>query len=798
MDNPASSDTSLASLEFPAVLDRLSSKTRTPYGAERARLLRPSPVFEQAREFQVATREMARYCQVQGALPLALTVDVRQLLAGLEIEGSILAGQEINLLLEQLKASQEIRTLLSRCDQPGLRSLGRALPDLVNLLRYLEGKISAAGQLEDRCSTDLLRIRRQVAALSSRLEEALRAISSRPEVARALQDTFVALRNNRHVLPVRIDGQACVEGIVHALSSSGATVYVEPLSTVPLNNELVRLKEQEEVEIRRVLLDFSDLFRGRLAELHQMLRTLAEADLLGAKAALAAEMRAIEPELVEAPPGGEGAGLRLRGARHPVLERSLEGSGRSPIPLDLEMGHHHGVLVISGPNTGGKTVALKTVGLLAAMAQCGLRVPADEVRLPVFRRILIDIGDHQSIPDSLSTFSARLANVSAMARDLEAPALVLLDEVGTGTDPEEGACLGAAIIDYFRDRGATVLATTHHQAIKAYAATTSGVENASMEFDEHSLIPLFRLRHGVPGRSSGLDIARRLGLPEEIVRSARDLLPRQREILESYLRALQGLQEEMQKRIHDLDERTRRAELQEREREEAARRLALDREARFSQCLEELAARLEGRWESYLRKVADQDERRRIRRDLEREAGKLLEKAHTAMDADLLPAGSPGRRGVPFQVSPGDRVRATSLNVEGSVERVEGNRVVLRSGSKRLTLPLSDLEAAGPAAKPGAAPPAKVRLAYLPGKVPPMEINLIGKRVEEALDLLDKYLDDAYLASATPVRIIHGVGTGRLREAIRRFLESHPHVEGYTEAAEREGGHGATVVRVRI
>jgi DNA mismatch repair protein MutS2 len=453
--------------------------------------------------------------------------------------------------------------------------------------------------------------------------------------------------------------------------------------------------------------------------------------------------------------------------------------------------------VISGPNTGGKTVALKTVGLLALMSQSGLKVPADAARLPVFRRILIDIGDRQSIPDSLSTFSARMAGISAMAREAGDSSLVLLDEVGTGTDPEEGACLGAAIIEFFRTRGAMVLATTHHQSIKAYAATTPGVANASMEFDETSLHPLYRLLSGVPGRSGGLDIAESLGLPGEIVRHARSLLPRQREMLEEYVKRLQSLQEEMEAEVRRIQEQHREVLARETQRHEAARRLSLDRESRFAQYLEETAARLRERWEAYLQGVSDREEERRLRRELEREERRILEEARAGLPPDLAP-DSPSRGPAPADLKTGDGVRVGSLGVEGTVERLEGNRAVVRSGGKRLTIPLSDLESVQPPERPGRPLPRGVSLSRSSGPAPPRELHLIGKRVEEALDLLDKYLDDAALASLSPVRIVHGIGTGRLRTAVRRFLETHPHVEGFSEAEEREGGGGATVVRIRI
>jgi DNA mismatch repair protein MutS2 len=797
VDNPGATENSLSSLEFPAILDRLALHCRSVYGREAATLLRPSSSRADVQSLQDETREMVLFRQTSGFLPLSLPTDIRPLLARLEVEGSLLAAPEILLVVEAMRTGQEVRALLARSEHPRLRESGRSFPDLGNLLRYLDGKISATGDLEDRCSPELTQVRRRITAISARLEEALRSIASKPEMARALQDDFVALRNNRRVLPVRIDSQSLVEGIVHALSSSGATVYMEPLSTVPLNNDLVRMKEEEEVEQRRILLDFTGLLRTRAGDLRLLTALLGEADLLAAKAALAEEMQAVDPDLTEGAPGADASRMALVQARHPVLERSLEGSGRRLVPLDLTLPATHRVLVISGPNTGGKTVALKTVGLLALMSQSGLKVPASAARLPVFRRILIDIGDHQSIPDSLSTFSARMGHISEMARQIEDPSLVLLDEVGTGTDPEEGACLGAAVIDYFRRHGAVVLATTHHQTLKAFAAATPGTANASMEFDESSLSPLFRLRPGVPGRSGGLDIAERLGVPVEIVREARSLLPRHREMLEEYLARLQALQKDLDTRIHEARDEALAAARREEDRQEAARRLSLDREARFAQLLEEVSTQLRKRWEAYLQALSDLEEERRLRREIERQERLMLEEARRALPPDLLP---PPARERPLPATPkaGDAVRIASLRIEGILDRLEGDRAIVRSGGKRLSVAVADLEPPQAPSPPDRPLPRGVSLSRPAPSAPSPEINLVGKRVEEALQLLDKYLDELALAGLSPARIVHGVGSGRLRAALRSFLKTHPQVEGFSEAEEREGGRGATVVRIRI
>ena len=790
------SEATLTSLDYPTILQLLEERCRTPYGKERARDLRPSSAIQEVLERQVSTRDWVGQRQRRGNLALSLATDIRPHLERMAVEGSNLGGAELFLIVEQLKAALTVRETLLGSEQRSIEETGRRFPDLRNLIRFLDGKISPAGRLEDRCSSDLLKIRRWIASLSQRLETQLRAIASKAELSRVLQDDFIALRNNRHVLPVRIDAQGMIEGIVHALSSSGATVYMEPLSTVPLNNELVRLKEQEEMEVQRLLAEFSDLLRSRLGELHALVETLGEVDLAHARAVLAEEMAGVDPEFSDGSTGS--ALLRLSGARHPLLERALRATGERVVPLDVVLDREHPVLVISGPNTGGKTVALKTLGLFSLMAQSGLKLPALEAKLPLFAKVLIDIGDHQSISDSLSTFSARMANISAMTRQIAGPALVLLDEVGSGTDPEEGGALGASIIDYFRRCGALVLATTHHQGIKAYAAQTPGVANGSMEFDEATLRPLYRMRAGVPGRSGGLDMAQRVGLPAEIVRQAREMLPRQREIMDGYLHALQALQEAWSARVREAEESARRSQEREAQQRESESAAARDREARFARALQEVADTARRAWEEAGRGILEGERERRVRAEMRRKEGELIDAARRALDPDLLPARLTPASGAAGAIEPGRKMRIRSLGLEGVVERIDQERVLLRCGTKQVQARREDLEALGDAAAAGPALPAGVHLTRTSAPELRREINLTGRRVDEALPLLDKFLDDASLGSLSPLRVIHGLGSGRLRTAIRGFLETHPLVEGFADAEERDGGRGATVVRLRI
>src|SRR5882762_2290999 len=507
----------LSSLEFDRVLGLLAAETATPPGASFALALRPS--YDPA-EVQGANRLLAeamRYLEVRGALPFGVVPDPSPILLRLEVEGAVLAPLEVFDLVTVMKAGRTLKSSLteSRADFPGLWSSGRDHPDLGNLIRFLDGKIATTGELEDTASDELHGVRQEIHRRNERLKEALDAIVERPEVARALQDTFVSIRSDRHVIPLRAEAQGSLQGIVHGVSGSGATVFVEPIETVDLNNQIVTLRDREAAEIQRLLQEYSDLLRGRLAELRVLVVGIGRLDLLSARARLGRRFGAHPGET------SSDGGLRLNAARHPLLEQALKSEGRAIVPLDLELTAGTRVLMISGPNTGGKTVALKTAGLLSLMFQSGLPVPAREAVLPVFRGIFIDIGDRQSIPDRLSTFSARMRNISRIAGALEAPALVLMDEIGTGTDPEDGVALAIAILDFLRERGALVIATTHLEALKAYAATTEGCANSAMQFEEETFTPVFKLIAGIPGRSGGLEIAERLGLPVAILEAAR-------------------------------------------------------------------------------------------------------------------------------------------------------------------------------------------------------------------------------------------------------------------------------------
>lgn len=787
-------DRVLEALEFPRLLERLAGGAATPMGAALALSVRPSNDVAAIRRDIALTVETVRHLEIRGTLPFGSIVDPRPALARLDIEGSVLAPIEILDLLALMKAGRSVKSFLGegRAQFPALWNLGRDLPDLGNLIRYLDGKIAASGEIEDGASDELRTVRHEIRRSTERLESILGEILARPGADRLLQDRFISVRGDRHVVPVRAETRASLPGIVHGISGSGATLFVEPLETVDLNNEIVTQRDREAAEIQRLLREYSDLLRSRLPEIRVLAAGIARIDLAVARARLARALDACAPET------SPGMALRLETARHPLVESSLRAEGGRIVPLDLDLPAPTPVLVISGPNTGGKTVALKTVGLCAALHQSGLLVPAARALLPVYHRLFIDIGDRQSIADGLSTFSARVRGLATIAADLDSPSLVLLDEIGTGTDPEEGAALAIATLDYLRDRGAAVVATTHLEALKAHAATSPGCANAGMELDEATLRPTYRLVPGIPARSSGIAIAERLGLPGPILEAARARCGSAGRQVADYLARLHAMAADLETRLRETAEQ--QAALA---REREALRAGIERrEAELRQALAseiELALgalRTEG--EVYLKTIQDRHLAATLRRAETRAAAQLKERARDLIRRARGAGGAPERA----DLQPGVRVAVQGIGVRGTIESLRGESAVLRVHDRLLTVPIADCRVEeGPGAG-SVAPrlPAGVRLTRSPGTRggdPAEALHLVGRTIDEALPLVDKYLDDAFLAGRSPIRIVHGVGSGRLRRAIGALLSKHPHVESFASAPSDQGGNGVTIVALR-
>ncbi len=801
--------TTLQALEYEAVLALLAERTHTPLGRRLAEQLRPMTDPEAIRRQLRLVSDAVRYLSEHAGFGLAGVADPTEALRLLQIENATLSPLQILDLIALIEVGHSVRAsvLPKRREYPHLAAHVAEIPDLRPLLRHLRGKILPSGELDDHASPELAEIRQQIhrlrARLYRRLEEIMRAS---PEGI--VQDELVTLRNERYVIPVRASHRTQVPGVVHAVSSSGATVFIEPLETIELNNELVRWREEEQAEIARILHEMSDRLRVERSHLLRLTQLIAELDLVSAAARLALDFRCVEPELVT-----DRCVLVLEDARHILLEHILRARRETIVPISVRLEDHQGqspsssdraetserVLIISGPNAGGKTIAVKTIGLIALMAQSGMLVPARAATLTVFRSILADIGDRQSLVDNLSTFTAHITSVREMAEHLHLPALVLIDEVGTGTDPEQGAALAVAIVEYFRRRGAMVVVATHYSALKAYGYLTPGVVNATVEFDEERLQPTYRLRQGVAGASNALEIARRVGLPEEILAEARARVSASEEQVTRYLQRLKEEVERQQAVRAALEEERAAvaARYEQVQREFLAREQRRQRE--FEETLRAFLDTVSRRAEELLAHIADQQARRHAQRFAERRLTKFktdVWQQARSIPFERPPSAEPMPRTRPAEevaVKPGDRVRVRSWNQIGVVTEIEAEHVAVQLGALRVKTDRRDLDVLCEPA-PEAAPRSVegVRLERAARSDVPAELNLIGKTVAEAVEETDRFLDAAYLADRREVTIIHGAGSGALRKAVREFLSRHPHVARFRPTS----ADGATIVEL--
>ncbi len=702
-------------------------------------------------------------------------------IARLRIEGATLDAPEILNLSRLLDLAGEARSVLlaARGRFPRLGRLASAIADLREVARELRGKILPDGTLADEASAALARLRRDIERQRHQIQESLeRFLRARHEDG-TLQEDFVTIRNDRFVVPVVTGRERRVDGVIHGASGSGHTLFVEPLETIHLNNELVRLREEESRETHRIFREFTARLRARAAEISATAEALGEIEFLFAKAEFAADFECTVPRLS----GAQNRRLILRQARHPLLQDILRGRKRRVVPLSMELDEREPALLISGPNTGGKTVALKTAGLLALMAHAGLPVPAAEAEFPVFDEILADIGDHQSLQESLSSFSAHIMALRRMLETATPESLVLLDELGRATDPEEGGALGVAVLEAFQSRGAFTIASTHLMAMKVYGASAAGVRNAGMGFDEETLEPTYVLRLGAPGKSAGLDIAARLGLDARLIEAARSRMTTAERDAARLLEKLHG----------ELD-------ALERERAELAAR-----EARLEQREKSFEQSLEKKYAAKMRELEQQAASRAeaFERQAEQTIGELSQKARARVAKakreyresveSLKPAAPAETPRLTLEV--GARVRLKGIRQPATVRRIAGDLLEVDAGYLKMQVSVSDVEEVLPA---GESSQRFVQFQQGPSfQGSYREINVIGQRAEAAIDQVDKMLDSAALAQVERVRIVHGHGMGILRKAIADLLKQNPHVEKFYAAPPEEGGTGATIVELK-
>jgi len=795
----------LTTLEVETLTKLLARHAQTPKGRVRAQELSPSTDRFEIEKALDMTSECAEYLATGERFGLSGIEDLEAAFARLRIDEASLEPSQILALEHLLGVAVDLRAQFSSPELkerfPSLAAVTGDVPDLLRLLGEIRGKVLPGGEIDDDASPELRGIRREINSSRARVFRSLESVLHKQ--TRAVQDEIVTFRNGRFVIPIRTDARSQVPGVVHGLSSSGQTTFIEPLTVIEQNNEIVRLREREEAEIARILLSISRALRENLSAILLASRIVAEIDLAQAKGRLSLEFRCVRPLL------SRGGNLRLMDARHMLLEHSLGHSGGEVVPISVELDANAQTMVISGPNAGGKTVVVKTIGLIALTAQMGLHVPARDAELPLFEKIFADIGDQQSISANLSTFTAHMRNISEMARKVAVPALILLDEVGTGTDPDEGAALAVAIVDFFRRTGVTTIATTHYNGLKMWAAQTEGVLNASVEFDVRTLRPTYRLIMGVAGASAGLEIARRMEIPDCILDSAGSLVEPSHARAAAYLNRLREIVEDRAAQVEALaEERAATADEYSRLARDFARRES-ERQAEFEKALHRVLREFAAESERLIGSLEDRAAAERLKRaaarqsvELRRIGDRLRREAQDANPDRVSsispdPAARATEASASQNIEAGDNVRIYSLGRVGRVDSVSGNIYTVIVGPLKYRAVREELEPAEPGpvvhathSEPHQAVGRDLEQGFA------TELKVIGMTADEATDRVDKYLDEAFLAGVESVRIIHGHGKGILRRAIARLLTDHPQVEKFAPASPHEGGGGATVVEL--
>ncbi|HEY3042849.1 MAG TPA: endonuclease MutS2 [Vicinamibacterales bacterium] len=790
----------LRALEFDRIVEAVKTFALTPMGTERLSRLQPSIDPQRVADLLAHTTETTRFLAAHGMLPLSASDDLPQILAALAVEGRALEALRLLALAAFLDSLDESRTAIRRAPGsfPRLDAISSGAASFKSETGATRDKIDSSGEVVDHASPELKAIRERLRKQRTRLRSTLESYLRGKETAKHLQDQVVTERNGRYVLVVKAEHRSAIPGIVHGSSTSGASLYLEPLSTVEINNDIVALEEQEHQEVLRILLALTDAFRTRRDDMQQTIEAATELDVVQARARYSESIDGIEPVLTT-----DGR-FELLAARHPLLAR--------PVPVTIKVIPPATVLLITGPNTGGKTVALKTAGLLALMAQAGLRIPAaDGSRVPVFQSLFADIGDEQSIEASLSTFSAHIANIVSMDRSLVTPALVLLDEVGSGTDPIEGGALGVAIVDHFRKRGATIIATSHFDQLKTYASTAEGVTSAAFGFHADTFAPTYELLYGSPGRSLALEIAGRLGLNPAVVTHARENLSAREAQLAEHLakidRDMRALEHEHRLAAREREEveaagaRMRQREDALRQREETFRRRLSEeldtqvRQARreIDDVIADLKAKTTTIAQDAGRHAVTTGETGAVRGDaraaVERVVTRLLQ---PSAPPPAAPAGN-GR-----EPKVGDRVIVGGFGLEGVVTNLHDGAAEVDVRGKRMRASARDLSVVeGSGAGNNVTARVQVNVELQPRETTPSDLNVIGCTVDEAIARAERFLDESLLTDQRTVRLIHGYGTGQLKRALSGFLQQHPLVARFATAPPEQGGGGVTVVELK-
>ena len=793
------SEKTLATLELHKILQDLTSYTTFGAGEEFAIEMQPTTELEEAQLWQRETAEAVALLEERSSITVRGARDVREPVIkaqrGVIVEPSVLLD-----IRYTLRRGTTLKRTLGRMHAtfPLLAALANEIEECLALQNTIEKTVDDNAEIKDTASARLAIIRRGLKVAFDRLQNKLNRIVANKANQAKLQETIVTMRNGRYVIPLKAEHKGKIKGILHDSSASGATIFIEPLETVELNNKWRELQVEEEKEIRRILADLTEEIAGESERIVRTVQLLGYLDLTFAKARYAIDNNCVQPKLVDIQPraGGfahPGTTIQLKGARHPLLKGVV-------VPLDLSFDDDSWVLVVTGPNTGGKTVALKTVGLIVLMAQCGLQVPADEAALSVFQGLFADIGDEQSIEQSLSTFSSHMTNIIDILERADHRSLVILDEVGAGTDPTEGSALARALLNCLRNRGVTTMVTTHHPELKVYGVETAGVRNASVEFDLETLQPTYRLIVGLPGRSNALAIAERLGLDPAIVADARGMVATEDLAADDLLDEIQRtraeirlqhaeneyLRQQMTAQRDELQARLDNIEDERRDVIRAARHHAEDDLADFNKQLRKM--RVELRSAGMPAQTLNA---------LKAAADKMANWTNAPLDDDdVTPLDD-----IDWLPRIGDTVFLDTLNAEGVIAELDDKEAQVQVGALRVRARFNDIRkrtrSEKRAAERGHARQFEPAETQLPkAESPGMELDIRGKRVDEAIEILDRYINAAYNAGLPFGRIIHGKGTGRLRQAVRGYLREHLLVSKVTQGQQQEGGAGVTVIHM--
>jgi len=808
-------------LEFDTLRELLTGYASSPPGQARIAALAPSVDRDWIVRQQQLTAEVREFRRVGGSFDFSGLSDPVRMIEKSRIEGAALETLEIRDLVQVVDRGAEWREIAlhppaaMKSEWTSIAELSGGIADFTLLLRFFRNKIHPDGTLDDRASPELAAIRREVEKQRRLIQESLRSYLRRLAEDGSLQEELVTIRGERFVIPVKVEQKKRVNGVVHGVSSSGQTVFIEPLETIEQNNELVRLLEDEQSEVHRILLHMTVRIREQADAILLATGILAELELQFAKARFAEDYGCVAATLSGDVKPGDGHSpptrLVLIQARHPLLERNLKNKGGRVIPITIEMTDAQRQLIITGPNTGGKTVALKTVGLLALMAQSGIPVPAERGELPVFDAVLADIGDYQSIEQNLSTFSAHVTHIDRISRTATPESLVLLDELGSATDPEEGAALAVAIADHFRRIGALTIISTHHTSLKVYGANTATVLNAAVGFDERTLQPTYELHVGIPGASAGINIAQRLGMNTTIIEAARARMGTQAQDVAAFLdrlhaelRSIEQDRAKLRTRQQELDRERKRLEA-EGLREQRAKVREMEKK------LDGVLRDFEYRARETINAVQERAAALKLSKDAERRISKMRREFKEQFDSTVVAHNSGADVGDPNarpqevkQVSEGDTVKLKSLGRSAVIKRkLEGESgYEVEVGSMKMRVGRDDIAQVLVRASDSPVQAARARGVSVSlekeGRNTPTEINVIGQNVDDATRAVEKFVDHAFLAGLPRVRIVHGSGMGILRKALRKSLQQHPHVATVAEPPQNEGGGGATVVELKI